>query len=135
MPALDTSSTEDAAPSSTTTAPSGSVAATTVASVLASSGPAGLAVGSKVATEPQWSGARRPSATAASAPSTSSSAPASDIDIAILPGAPLEPGTLARIRDALDESTIPYEVEVIDLSSVDESFRRKVLAEAIAWNG
>ncbi len=60
---------------------------------------------------------------------------ASDIDIAILPEAPLEPGTLARIRDALEESTIPYEVEVIDLSSVDEPFRRKVLAEAIAWNG
>jgi predicted nucleotidyltransferase len=64
-----------------------------------------------------------------------SAARASDIDIAILPDAPLEPGTLARIREALEESTIPYEVEVIDLSSVDESFRRKVLAEAIAWNG
>jgi len=60
---------------------------------------------------------------------------ASDIDIAILPDAPLEPGTLARIRDALEESTIPYEVEVIDLSAVDEAFRRKVLAEGIAWNG
>ena len=60
---------------------------------------------------------------------------ASDIDIAILPDAPLEPGTLARIRDALEESTIPYEVDVIDLSSVDERFRRKVLAEAIEWNG
>lgn len=60
---------------------------------------------------------------------------ASDIDIAILPEAPLEPGTLERLRDALEESTIPYEVEVVDLSSVDESFRRKVLAEAIPWNG
>lgn len=60
---------------------------------------------------------------------------ASDIDIAILPDAPLQPGTLARIRAALEESTIPYEVEVVDLSSVDELFRRKVLAEAIAWNG
>ncbi len=60
---------------------------------------------------------------------------ASDIDIAVLPEAPLEPGTLARIRDALEESTIPYEVEVVDLSRVDAVFRRKVLAEAIAWNG
>jgi hypothetical protein len=59
---------------------------------------------------------------------------ASDIDIAILPDAPLQPGTLARIRDALEESTIPYEVEVVDLSAVDEPFRRSVLAEAIAWN-
>ena len=60
---------------------------------------------------------------------------ASDIDIAILPDTALEPGTLARIRDALEESTIPYEVDVIDLSSIDEPFRRRVLAEAIAWNG
>ncbi len=58
----------------------------------------------------------------------------SDIDIAILPEAPLEPDTLARIRDALEESTIPYEVDVIDLSRVDEALRRKVLAEAIPWN-
>ena len=60
---------------------------------------------------------------------------ASDIDIAIVPDAPLLPGTLARIRDALEESTIPFEVEVVDLSCVDEPFRRRVLAEAIAWNG
>ena len=59
---------------------------------------------------------------------------ASDIDIAILPEAPLEPGTLARIRDALEESTIPYPVEVIDLSSVNDTFRRKVLTQAIEWN-
>ena len=60
---------------------------------------------------------------------------ASDIDIAILPEAPLQSGTLARIRDALEESTIPYAVDVIDLSSVGEPFRRKLLEEAIAWNG
>lgn len=57
----------------------------------------------------------------------------SDIDIAVWPHAPLPAGTLARIRDALEESTIPYHVDVIDLSTVDESFRQQVLAEAVPW--
>lgn len=57
----------------------------------------------------------------------------SDIDIAVWPQAPLPAGTLARIRDAFEESTIPYHVDVIDLSTVDESFRQKVLSEAVPW--
>ena len=59
---------------------------------------------------------------------------ASDIDIAILPEAPLIPGTLARLREALEESDIPYRVEVIDLSTASKGFRRKVLSEGIPWN-
>ena len=57
----------------------------------------------------------------------------SDIDIAVWPQAPLPAGTLARIREALEESTIPYHVDVIDLSTVNEAFRQKVLAEAVSW--
>lgn len=59
--------------------------------------------------------------------------PRSDIDIAVLPRRSLPPGVLARIREALDESTIPYRVEILDLSTVNEEFRRNVLAEAIPW--
>ena len=58
----------------------------------------------------------------------------SDIDVAVLPEAPLIPGTLARLREALEESDIPYRVEITDLSTVSEAFRRKVLAEGIPWN-
>lgn len=58
----------------------------------------------------------------------------SDIDVAVLPEAPLIPGTLARLREALEESDIPYRVEVIDLSTVSEAFRRSILAEGIPWN-
>ena len=58
----------------------------------------------------------------------------SDIDVAVLPEAPLIPGALARLREALEESDIPYRVEIIDLSTVSEAFRRRVLAEGIPWN-
>lgn len=59
----------------------------------------------------------------------------SDIDIAILPSAPLAEGTLGSIRDALEESSIPYHVDVLDLSRVDESFRARALSEGIPWDG
>jgi predicted nucleotidyltransferase len=58
----------------------------------------------------------------------------SDIDVGVIAEVPLAPGTLARIREALEESTIPYTVEVVDLSSADETFRRRALAEAVPWN-
>lgn len=58
----------------------------------------------------------------------------SDLDIAILPLSPLPPGTLSELREALEESTIPYEVDVIDLSTVDDAFRNKVLSEGVVWS-
>ncbi len=58
----------------------------------------------------------------------------SDIDVAVLPEQPLRPGVLARIREALDESTVPYPVEVTDLSEAPLSFREQVLREGIPWN-
>lgn len=40
----------------------------------------------------------------------------SDIDIAVLPRGRLPPGLLSRVREALEESTIPYPVDVVDLA-------------------
>ena len=57
----------------------------------------------------------------------------SDIDIAILPLSPLPVGILSDLREALEESTIPYDVDIIDLSTVGETFRDKVLSEGIVW--
>ena len=58
--------------------------------------------------------------------------PASDLDVAVLPRAPL-PGLLALLREALDESTVPFNVDLIDLSEADSTFRAQVLAEGISW--
>jgi uncharacterized protein len=60
--------------------------------------------------------------------------PRSDIDIAVLPQLPLAEGTLARMREALEESTIPYLVDVVDLTDADETFRRRVIEEGVPWN-
>ncbi len=58
----------------------------------------------------------------------------SDIDVAIDPPTPLPRGTLARLREQLEESSIPYHVDVVDLSRADLEFRRRVLSEGILWS-
>lgn len=59
----------------------------------------------------------------------------SDIDIAILADSPLSPDLLAELRDTLEESDVPYHVDVIDLAHVDRSFRNKIEREGILWLG
>ncbi len=58
---------------------------------------------------------------------------ASDIDIAVDAAEPLPPETLARLREALEESTVPYRVDVVDLSDADTEFRERVRREGILW--
>ena len=55
----------------------------------------------------------------------------SDIDVAIDPKGPLPAGLIAGIRETLEESTIPYFVDVVDLGAVDPDFRRRVLRQAV----
>lgn len=58
---------------------------------------------------------------------------ASDIDVAVLPVRELPAGLLSRIRESLQESLVPFKVELVDLSQTDEAFRKRVLAEGIIW--
>lgn len=58
----------------------------------------------------------------------------SDIDVAVLGPKPLPPGVLPRLREALAESRVPYEVEVVDLSDASPAFRKRVLEEGVAWS-
>src|ERR1700728_2455067 len=57
----------------------------------------------------------------------------SDIDIAILPLQQLPNDFMTNLKERIEESTIPYSVDVIDLSQVDDEFKRKILAKAIEW--
>lgn len=58
---------------------------------------------------------------------------ASDIDIAVDPRVPLPIGALPRFREALEESTIPVRVDVVDLGEVGPAFRARVLEEGVRW--
>lgn len=58
---------------------------------------------------------------------------ASDIDIAVEPGPDLPAHLLGEIAEALEESTVPYFVDLVDLRAADEGLRRKVRAEGVPW--
>src|SRR3970282_2624261 len=49
--------------------------------------------------------------------------PTSDIDVAIESAEPLPRALLASLREALEESTIPNRVDVVDLAETDGAFR------------
>jgi hypothetical protein len=53
--------------------------------------------------------------------------------VAILPSQPLPVGLLSEIREALEESTVIYRVEVVDLSEVSQAFQDRVLEEGVLW--
>jgi len=57
----------------------------------------------------------------------------SDIDVGVLSTRPLQPGTLAGIREALEESSVLCPVDLVDLSETDDGFRSRVLAEGVPW--
>jgi predicted nucleotidyltransferase len=58
----------------------------------------------------------------------------SDIDIGVLPEGKLPGGLLSEIREALEESTIVYPVDLVDLSEASPSLRERVVREGIPWS-
>ncbi len=59
--------------------------------------------------------------------------PTSDSDVAIESAEPLPRALLASRREALEESTIPNRVDVVDLAETDAAFRERVRREGIRW--
>ena len=55
----------------------------------------------------------------------------SDLDLAIGGEQPLTMGIRADLAEAFDESDLPIEVDVVDLASVSETFRKRIMAEWI----
>ena len=59
----------------------------------------------------------------------------SDIDVALLPRGEFPIGVLSRLQEALEESTVPYRVDVVDLRQTSAAFRARVLQEGVQWAG
>ena len=57
----------------------------------------------------------------------------SDIDVALLSDEPLPSALLPELRERLEESHVPYRVDLVDLASCDRAFRDRVLREAVPW--
>jgi predicted nucleotidyltransferase len=59
----------------------------------------------------------------------------SDIDVAIDPFGSLPPRALPDLREALEESHVPYDVDVVDLSAAPPELRERVRHEGVLWSG
>jgi len=60
---------------------------------------------------------------------------ASDVDIGIIPRGRIDAAKLALLREKIEESNIPYKVEVVDFSHTSASFKKEALKEALVWKG
>ena len=58
---------------------------------------------------------------------------ASDVDVAIIPRGTMNRAALSRVREKLEEFSVPYVVDIVDFSMVSESFKNNALSHAIWW--
>lgn len=57
----------------------------------------------------------------------------SDIDIGIFPRGVTTKDKIFLLREKLENMNIPYNVDMVDLSKVSDSFRKKALREGQIW--
>lgn len=58
---------------------------------------------------------------------------ASDIDIGILPKGPMPRSFFAELAERLEQSTIPYDMDLVDLSTVSPEFLAEVRRTGVLW--
>jgi predicted nucleotidyltransferase len=59
----------------------------------------------------------------------------SDIDIAILPHDELPPDFFSDLAESTEESSIPYDVDIVDLRSAAPALINEVRQEGVKWKG
>ncbi len=59
--------------------------------------------------------------------------PSSDLDIALDAGEPLPREWVASLRERLEDSAVPFEVELVDLALAGSELREAVRREGVAW--
>jgi predicted nucleotidyltransferase len=59
----------------------------------------------------------------------------SDIDIAILPRDELPSGFFSGLAESVEESSIPYDVDIVDLRSAASTLIDEVRREGVTWKG
>jgi type I restriction enzyme S subunit len=56
----------------------------------------------------------------------------SDLDLAIDPGRRLTLDETAKLAEAFSDSDLPYRVDVVDWHTIDDRWRRTIVAERVA---
>lgn len=58
----------------------------------------------------------------------------SDIDIGFLGDEPLSSKTLSKIYYEIEESVVPYHIDLVDFYKVNSKFKEIALTKVIIWN-
>lgn len=58
----------------------------------------------------------------------------SDIDVGFISKKKLDQKLFSKIREALEESIIPYHIDLVDFGTVDKAFKKIALREIEIWN-
>ena len=59
---------------------------------------------------------------------------ASDIDIGVKGSDLLDKKIIYKIKDKIDESMVPFKVDIIDFNDVNETFKKEALKDIEIWN-
>lgn len=57
----------------------------------------------------------------------------SDVDIAIVPYGKYNKHIIATLKEKIENSTIPYKVEIINLNEVSKEFKEEILKDSVIW--
>lgn len=58
---------------------------------------------------------------------------ASDIDLALIARQPIAAADMAALREALEESAIPFRIDLVDYASAPANLRAAIDREGIPW--
>jgi predicted nucleotidyltransferase len=61
---------------------------------------------------------------------TGAAKPFSDLDLVIMGDAPLTLRTLAELRDAFDDSDVPFVVDIVEWATASDTFKRIIEAQS-----
>jgi predicted nucleotidyltransferase len=59
--------------------------------------------------------------------------PWSDIDVALDTGKKIDLYELSIIKEEIEESSIPFTVDVVDMHNISEDFRKNILKDGKLW--
>ncbi|TCS95191.1 hypothetical protein EDC36_11627 [Tepidimonas ignava] len=59
----------------------------------------------------------------------------SDIDLAVRAAMPIPADTLAEAKQALEDSRVPFRVDLVDYETAASELRQAIDAEGVAWIG
>lgn len=58
----------------------------------------------------------------------------SDVDIGVSPNDKIDAVEISSWREIIENSNIPYHVEIINLNEVSNDFKEEIMKDAVVWN-